>query len=396
MSANRRTQAGFTLLEALIATLVLVTVTAAVFAVLDPSHGILRTQPEVADMQQRLRVGVDTLRHDLVMVGAGAYEGAQSGSLVGHFAPIMPFRQGASPAYDDGVGVFRSNAVTIVYVPSTPSQTTIRTQMTDASSVAVNWDSGCPAADPLCGFEPGRNVVVYDSAGAFDTFYVAGTDPAGTLTLQHMQQGALSKTYPPGSKIAEVVQHSYYIDATNMQLMRYDGLSTATAVLDNVVALDFEYYGEPEPPAFRNPGVDQSVTYGPAPPALDVTQSPYAAGENCTWQTSGGDHVTRLASLGPMGNTGLGLVRLTAAQLTDGPWCPDASSPNRYDADLLRIRRVRVTIRLQTGNAALRGSLTTGNDALFANAGTANNGAHTVSDQSIRFDVSPRNMNLGR
>ena len=82
--------------------------------------------------------------------------------------------------------------------------------------------------------------------------------------------------------------------------------------------------------------------------------------------------------------------------MTDGPWCPDASSANRYDADLLRIRKVRVTIRLQTGNAALRGSLTTGNDALFANAGTATSAAQTVSDQSIRFDVSPRNMNLGR
>ena len=74
MSANSRTQAGFTLIEALIATLVMVTVTAGVFAVLDPSHGILRTQPEVADMQQRLRVGVDTLSHDLVMAGAGALQ----------------------------------------------------------------------------------------------------------------------------------------------------------------------------------------------------------------------------------------------------------------------------------------------------------------------------------
>ena len=52
---------------------------------------------------------------------------------------------------------------------------------------------------------------------------------------------------------------------------------------------------------------------------------------------------------------GPSLVMLTAAQLTDGPWCPDAASANRYDADLLRIRKVRVTIRLQTGNAALRG-----------------------------------------
>ena len=66
MSANRQPQAGFSLVEALVATLVMVTVTAGVFAVLDPSHGILRTQPEVADMQQRLRVGVDTHLTEIV------------------------------------------------------------------------------------------------------------------------------------------------------------------------------------------------------------------------------------------------------------------------------------------------------------------------------------------
>jgi hypothetical protein len=82
--------------------------------------------------------------------------------------------------------------------------------------------------------------------------------------------------------------------------------------------------------------------------------------------------------------------------LTDGPWCPDAASPNRYDADLLRIRKVRVGIRLQTGNASLRGLLTSGPDALFIKPGTAISAAQTVVDQSIRFDISPRNLNLGR
>ena len=35
-------------------------------------------------------------------------------------------------------------------------------------------------------------------------------------------------------------------------------------------------------------------------------------------------------------------MKLTAGQLTDGPWCPNATSTNRFDADLLRIRKVRV------------------------------------------------------
>ena len=394
MTPAWRRQSGFSLLEALIATTITVTVTAGVFAVVGSSQGVADTQPEFADMQQRLRVGVDVLRHDLLMAGAGAYAGAASGSLVARFAPVLPFRRGASAAYDDGAGVFNANAVTIVYVPSTASQTTLRSALTDAARADINSDPGCPAGDAVCGFRPGAAAAVYDGTGAFDVFAVTGVDAAaGALVLQHMQRGGAAASYAAGSKIVEVVRHSYFLDAADRQLMRYDGLSSASVVLENVVGLEFEYFGDPAPPAFVHPGVDQSVTYGPAPPAPDVSQAPWPPGENCAWQVVGGEQVPRLVALGPFGQ---GLVRLTSAQLTDGPWCPDAASGNRYDADLLRIRTVRTAIRLQTGNARLRAALGTGRHALFANPGTATNPSRTVPDQSIRFDVSPRNMNLGR
>jgi hypothetical protein len=393
MNATCQSQAGFSLIELLVASVIMITVTAAVLAVLHPSHSSSRIQPEIADMQQRLRVGVDALAHDLLMAGAGAYSGTQSGSLVGYFAPVLPFRLGSSATYDDGPGVFSSNALTVLYVPSTALQTTISNPLSEAGYVAVNADSGCPAGDPLCGFKSGKHAVVYDTSGAFDTFAVTDVGAGGTLSLRHGQLGELAKVYPARSKIAEVVQRTYFIDTTDAQLMVYDGLSAPDVVLDNVVRLNVEYYGEPNPPAFRKPGEDRSVTYGPEPPALDVTQSPWPAGENCTWLTIGGEQVTRLATL--TGGSGGGLVRMTAAQLTDGPWCPDSASGRRYDADLLRIRRVRVTIRLQTGNAALRGPAA-GSAPLFVNPGTARSAALTVADQSISFDVSPRNMNLGR
>jgi hypothetical protein len=41
--------------------------------------------------------------------------------------------------------------------------------------------------------------------------------------------------------------------------------------------------------------------------------------------------------------------------LVDGPWCPDAVNQNRWDADLLRIRRVAITIRVEAALSALRG-----------------------------------------
>ena len=350
-------------------------------------------------MQQRLRVGVDTLKHDLLMVGAGAYLGAQSGSLVGFFAPILPSRHGNLASIDDGPGAYRADAITLLYVPSTSAQTTTSSRMTTASSnLTVNSEAGCPATTPLCGFTTGMGAVIYDTTGAFDTFAVTGV-MNDLLQLQHTQQGSLSQAYPAGAKIAQIVQRVYYLDATANQLMRSDSFQATMPVLDNVVDLNFEYYGEPMPPALRRPGVDQSTTYGPPPPALGVANNPWPAGESCTIQVVGGQQVPRLATLG---NPGGGLVRLTAAQLTDGDsstssaWCPDANNANRFDTDLLRIRKIRVTIRLQTPNAALRGSLTAGPDALFAKAGTSSGGYRYVPDHAIRFDVSPRNLNLGR
>ncbi len=81
MNQRRRLQAGFTLVEALVATTIVVLLTAGVLSALNPARGVFKTQPEVADMQQRLRSGVDALTRDLVSAGAGPYSGAGTGSL---------------------------------------------------------------------------------------------------------------------------------------------------------------------------------------------------------------------------------------------------------------------------------------------------------------------------
>jgi hypothetical protein len=85
-------------------------------------------------------------------------------------------------------------------------------------------------------------------------------------------------------------------------------------------------------------------------------------------------------------------VKLDAATLTDGPWCPDAASPVRYDADLLRVRRVRVTMRFEAAAASLRGPAST----LFQRGGTATSTTRLVPDLETRFDVTPRNVSSSR
>ena len=106
-----------------------------------------------------------------------------------------------------------------------------------------------------------------------------------------------------------------------------------------------------------------------------------------------GQQRSRLPALGAPGG---GLVRMTAADLTNGPWCPAAANPNRFDADLFRVRKIRVSLRVQSGNPEFRSSIGTGGDALFLRPGTSRGGYKQVPDQAIRFDVSPRNLNLGR
>ena len=89
---------------------------------------------------------------------------------------------------------------------------------------------------------------------------------------------------------------------------------------------------------------------------------------------------------------GAGGVTLDPAILQDGPWVPDESRDVSFDADLLGIRCVRVHLRVQAALAALRGP--TG--ALFTHGGTSRSARRFVPDQEIRFDVAPRNLNLGR
>jgi hypothetical protein len=172
------------------------------------------------------------------------------------------------------------------------------------------------------------------------------------------------------------------------QLMSYaGGTSLDVPVADNVVALSFAYEGDPRPPTIVRPLSDATgpwTTYGPAPQVGAVP--PYAARENCVFVDNGTDTPdARLPALA----AGPGLVPLPAAALTDGPWCPDAGSAARFDADLLRVRCIIVVLRVQAALASLRGPA----GALFLHSGSAQSGRRWAPDIEITFRVSPRNMN---
>jgi len=72
---------GFTLVELLIATAIMTTVSGAFVSLILSAQSIARTQPEAADQQQRARMAVQALAADVARAGGGLDRGANAGPL---------------------------------------------------------------------------------------------------------------------------------------------------------------------------------------------------------------------------------------------------------------------------------------------------------------------------
>jgi prepilin-type N-terminal cleavage/methylation domain-containing protein len=263
---------GFSLVELLISLLIMLVVTNALIALVNPAQAAFTAQAEMPDMQQRLRVSAEALGRDLFMTGGGP------------FPSIVPHRRGLESS--DAPGTFRADRVSVLYVPALAPQATVAIATDGAGTIVVSARPRCPSTDPVCGFRAGALAVIFDDTGAYDTFLISGVtaDPPAVLHAGF----SLAKIYPAGATVAlaEAATYWLHVDArTNVsQLMKYDGQQTDLPLADNVAELRFEYYADAGSP-------------------------------------------------------------LASSVLTDGPWLPDATFVNRFDADLLRVRRVRARVR---------------------------------------------------
>ncbi len=394
MGRTARISGGFSLVELLIATSLTLVVMAVVFHALHPAQAIFLVEPERGDMQQRLRVATVAISSEARVAGAGSFLGRRSGGLSGYLPSVLPYRQGRRGA--DSPGTVRSDTITLLRAADGAAQTTLSQRLPARSgSVEVSLDPGCPSGDPACGFATGMTVLVFDDSGRHDLFSVSAIQ-GPNLSLTHNLRDS-SYVYQPGvTRIVEARVRTYFLKSDSatdtFQLAKYDGDDGADVpVVDHVVGLSFDYLGDPQPPRMRTSLAEGSgpwTTYGPAPPFPGAQTSLYPPGENCLFVSDGSPlPAPRLATLG----SGT-LVRLDTAQLSDGPWCPDAADPNRYDADLLRIRSVEVAVRVESSTAAFRGQV----GPLFVRPGQSPGGRRFLPDQSVTFDVTPRNLAPGR
>jgi len=349
-------QCGYALIEMLIAASIGCALLGVLLRFAVSAQTSVAVQGDVVDQQQRLRVAVESMRRDLLLAGAGPSRGAARGPLVNVFPPIIPARLGLVDA--DPELSFQADRLSIMYVPDTRAQTALAAAMAGpASPLVIDGNApGCPAAS-ACDFMPGDNVVIFEPAGAggaHETFTVSAIDTAwNTVT----PSAPLSRAYASGSRVALIVQRNYHFDRAGKRLMVYDGVRSDVPLVDHVVDLRFAYYGDPRAEAVR-------------PPAPGAFSCAYA----------GSPPMALLANLG-----GTAPKPLPASQLTDGPVCGQA--PNRFDADLLRIRRVVLTIRLEAESAEFRGS-----GPAFSTPGFSRTATKYVPDLQTTIEVAPRNM----
>src|SRR5258706_4735510 len=107
-------ESGYSLIELLVSTAIMITVTGAIFTLMNPAQGNAQSQPEVADMQQAMRVGNETIFKELMMAAAGPYQDPVTGTLVNFFPPIFPRLIGM--VNSTAGTVFKSDTITLSYI----------------------------------------------------------------------------------------------------------------------------------------------------------------------------------------------------------------------------------------------------------------------------------------
>lgn len=338
---------GFTMVEALGALALTTTLLTAVVLLVQPALDHVVRVPEASDLHERGRAADAVLRGALEFAGSGA-DLLGEGPLSDVVPIVWPRRLGRWGADADGSAW--SDRFTTMHVPWLAAQAPLAGPVA-AGSTAVSLAAhvACGTAQ-ACGFATGDHVALIESTGAAMFSAVAAVSPA-TLHLDVAVADALAT---PGHA-ATIDMSVIYFDAARRQLRRYDGLSSDQPVVDDVVWMGVRYYADPSPP--RRPALPGAGT--------------------CVVDASG---TPRLPLLGPVPAP---LVELSPADLSDGPWCGRA--PWRFDADLLRVRAVRVALRLQASSQAVRG---VGLD--FAQPGSAARTGSQVRDLPIDIFVTPR------
>ena len=338
---------GFTLIELVVAMSLALLVLVGAVALANPAGHVANAQPDAMDMEQKLRAGAAAIGRDLRMAGAGVDGGLAVGALNTFLPPILPRRIGATGAEPPESA--RRDVISVIWVPASNAQTWLAAP-SSGGTLTVEPHGGCPVGLPACGVATGMGVLLFDSRGQVDLFTATGSHDQD---VQVRHRGSLpAQAYDVGAVVSEVEARTYYFDRASRQLRLYDTDLSDSPVLDGLTEFQVEYFGSPSPPTSPKPPLGQS---------------------NCLYDDAGNS-----VGAGPtLAGAGDGLAPLPLSLFTDGPWC--GTGDFRFDVDLLRVRRLRVTFGLQASSPSHR---------------TSRSAWRRLPDRMVTFDISPRNLRL--
>ena len=334
--------------------------------------------PAAAEQQQRARAGVAALIDDVQRAGSGFVQSPDLAPGTG-LPAVLPdvvapggWAVRAVPATLTTLAGRRGAAHATLRAPAVAGDTWLR----------LERPAFCAPVAITCGFAGGDDVLLFDEHGR--VALVTLRQVVAPLDLELAQP--LREAWRIGASVSAVVAHAYALrpdPATGLaQLVRSLGAGPANPVIDFVTRFDVEWQGAGGTPFVRvaPDGTIEDATAGPRPPPTGTMADPlWPAGENCAYARDGAGAPVWRASAAPV----------TLAALGDGPWCPSAAAPSRWDVDLAQVARVRVTLGVAVASARLR-------PPASVLLGARRSGTRLVPDLTVVLDLVPGRRNGGQ
>ncbi len=212
--------AGYSLIELMVAMLVSTLVVGAVLSMLVSIEEIQRDSQQMIDSQQAARISLDQVQRDLQMAGVG----------IAWLVAPMP-----------------------LVVPEVGGGFTVRHNQSGVRASLVVDMGGTGAdlrVDDAAGFAPGMGIAVYDNAGALSFVTVTGVN----LGADRISHDGTTKifTVADGTAVARIETITYSVDGQD-RLLRQVNAEAPEPLAGNVAAFNVTYWNNSTPSAVFNP-----------------------------------------------------------------------------------------------------------------------------------------------
>lgn len=224
-------QRGYSVIELLVASAVLLVVCGSVFGLLHDALAATPVLEETTDIHQRARVVADALAADVRAASAGT----AAGTLSRYLAAVEPRAPWDPPGSAD------ETVLTLRYTTAGGAHARLAQPLDPGVNVAALEGAGCPSGTTACGFTAGTQAVIVDDAGLAAFVTVDAIGPA-TLVISDPYAGRAA-AFAAGALVAEATEVSYTYDAGARQLRRTEG-GGSFVIADNVVGATFDYFGD--------------------------------------------------------------------------------------------------------------------------------------------------------